>query len=89
MKDKNQIKLAIETLIAEGRKSFCDDYTPTRAQCIGMALVSEIDHDLLEISATALEDWNHHTEAAILRAMEKGKFVYHEESKMVTIDLEK
>jgi hypothetical protein len=87
MKDIQAIKSAINTLIAEGRKSYVEDYAPTRAQCIGQALAAVIDHDLLEISATALEDWNHHPEAHILRSMEKGSFNYDRENKVAAINL--
>lgn len=89
MKNQKAIESAIKTLITEGRKSYVEDYNPSPAECIGQALASGLDHGFLEIAATALEDLNSHVEAAILRAMDRGKFIYHEESKIVTIDLEK
>lgn len=87
MKNQKAIEEAIQVLITEGRKSYVEDYTPSPSKCIGQALSSVIDYDLLEISATALEDWNHHPEAHILRSMKKGSFNYDRVNKVAIISL--
>lgn len=71
MKNTEAIKEAIAVIIAEGRKSFVDPNSASEADAFAMG-ISAVESDsnfMIEATASHLEDWNHHTDAAALRAM--------------------
>lgn len=87
--NKKAIGSALATLIKEGRKAFCEDAKVSDAECIGLAISRKIYKcdELLEIAASGLEDWNHHTECGILRKLIKGEYQVDQGSRKISFKL--
>lgn len=87
--DKKAIESALATLIKEGRKAFHEDAKVSDAECIGLSLSRKIHNpeDLLEIAASGLEDWNHHTECGILRKLIRGEYQVDQDSRKISFKL--
>ena len=72
--DQQLIEEAFNILVKEGRKAFVDDYDPSMGECVGMALTKISDNCFmaLEIAETFLEDWNWHSEVAVINLLHNG-----------------
>jgi hypothetical protein len=52
-------RAAVEVLAKYGRTRFCKTATPTRGQCIGIA-VSACTDSVVDAAIEMLQDWNYH-----------------------------
>ena len=67
---------ALNTLIEIGADSFIDPNKASIGDKLAMGLSKATDNcqDIIEAAASHCEDWNHHSEAKVLREIARGEF---------------